>query len=53
MGIGIGAILAQQLRTNTSANSKLEMEQLRHLIAHLRSIATGMAAGVDMHQGRI
>lgn len=53
MGIGIGAILAQQLRANTSASTKLEMEQLRHLIAHLRSIATGMAAGVDMHQGRI
>jgi diguanylate cyclase len=53
MGIGIGAILAQQLRTNTGASSKLEMEQLRHLIAHLRSIASGMAAGVDMHQGRI
>lgn len=53
MGIGIGAILAQQFRSNTRATSKLEMEQLRHLIAHLRSIASGMAAGVDMHQGRI
>jgi diguanylate cyclase len=53
MGMGLGAILAQQFRVNTSASNKLEMEQLRHLISHMRSIATGMAAGVDMHQGRI
>lgn len=53
MGIGIGAILAQQFRANSRASSKLEVEQLRHLVSHLRSIASGMAAGVDMHQGRI
>lgn len=53
MGIGIGAILAQQFRANAGASKKLEMEQMRHLIAHLRSITTGMAAGVDMHQERI
>jgi diguanylate cyclase len=53
MGIGVGAILAQQFRANTSVSNKLETEQSRHLIAHLRSIATGMAAGVDVHQGRI
>lgn len=53
MGMGLGAILAQQFRANTSASNKLEAEHMRHLISHLRSIVTGMAAGVDMHQGRI
>jgi hypothetical protein len=34
MGIGIGAILAQQFRAHSRASSKLEVEQLRHLISH-------------------
>jgi diguanylate cyclase (GGDEF)-like protein len=53
MGLGLGFVISQQLRHQTAAASKLETEQLRHWVSHLRSIASSMSAGVEIHNDRL
>jgi diguanylate cyclase len=53
MGLGLGFVISQQLRHQNAATTKLETEQLRHWVSHLRSIASSMSAGVEIHNDRL